>query len=176
MFAFYSRNCCPDVETKRTTDGARDKAFARWQRPRMAEKQWRPLQLLPPPGEGPGSRGGQRDWHLRRFRGGPALSNVDSTYEPKTHRIFMQAGAKRSQSIVRRCGGWPTRLWNGALTFAGDEVQQVWGDGGHNGKQSDDVFRAMRWLWKDWSQPVKGGPPTNKTLADPCLLVKVGSC
>jgi sugar lactone lactonase YvrE len=42
----------------------------------------------------------------------------------------------------------------------------VWGDGGHNGKQSTMIFPdAMRWLWKDWPQPVKGGPTGNATLA-----------
>ena len=45
-----------------------------------------------------------------------------------------------------------------ALTFAGYEVNHVWGDGGHNGKHATEIFPdAMRWLWKDWPAPVKAG-------------------
>jgi gluconolactonase len=52
-----------------------------------------------------------------------------------------------------------------ALTFSGYEVEHVWGDGGHNGQQGTQVFPdAMRWLWKDWPQRVKGGTTRNNTI------------
>ena len=36
-----------------------------------------------------------------------------------------------------------------ALTFAGYEVNHVWGEGGHNGKHATAVFPdALRWLWR----------------------------
>lgn len=45
-----------------------------------------------------------------------------------------------------------------ALTFAGYEVNHVWGEGGHDGKQGTELFpEAMKWLWKDWPAPVKAG-------------------
>ena len=45
-----------------------------------------------------------------------------------------------------------------ALTFAGYEVQHVWGDGAHNGKHATAVFPdVLRWLWKDYPAPVKTG-------------------
>jgi sugar lactone lactonase YvrE len=45
-----------------------------------------------------------------------------------------------------------------ALTFAGYEVSHDWGDGGHNGQHATRIFPdAMRWLWKDWPEPVKAG-------------------
>ena len=58
-----------------------------------------------------------------------------------------------------------------ALTFAGYEVQHVWGDGGHTGKQATAIFPdAMRWLWKDWPKPVKAGETQNDTLN--AILIK----
>ena len=54
-----------------------------------------------------------------------------------------------------------------ALTFAGYEVQHVWGEGTHNGKQGTSLFpQAMRWLWKDWPAPVKTGTSKNQFLSD----------
>ncbi len=53
-----------------------------------------------------------------------------------------------------------------ALTFSGYEVNHVWGDGAHNGKHGSAIFPdAMRWLWKDWPQPVKAGRSQNTTRA-----------
>ena len=53
-----------------------------------------------------------------------------------------------------------------ALGFAGYEVHHVWGEGPHSGKHAAAIFPdAMRWLWKDWPQPIKGGPTQNATLA-----------
>src|ERR1035441_6751625 len=55
----------------------------------------------------------------------------------------------------------------GALTFAGYEVNHVWGEGAHSGKHATAIFPdAMRWLWKDWPQPVKGGQTGNDTLTN----------
>jgi len=52
-----------------------------------------------------------------------------------------------------------------ALVFAGYEVQHVWGEGAHNGRHAAALFPdAMRWLWKDWPQPVKTGSTKNATL------------
>ncbi len=54
-----------------------------------------------------------------------------------------------------------------ALTFSGYDVQHVWGEGQHNGKQGTALFpQAMRWLWKDWPQPVKTGNSKNQFLTD----------
>jgi len=57
-----------------------------------------------------------------------------------------------------------------ALVFAGYEVQHVWGEGAHNGNHGTAIFPdVMRWLWKDWPQPVKAGQSKNATL-DALLL------
>ncbi len=53
-----------------------------------------------------------------------------------------------------------------ALVFAGYEVNHVWGDGGHPGKQGMAILPdAMRWLWNGWPQPVKTGETKNQTQA-----------
>jgi len=57
-----------------------------------------------------------------------------------------------------------------ALTFAGYEVQHVWGEGAHNGRHATAIFPdAVRWLWRDWPQPVKTGQTKNATF-DQILL------
>ncbi len=44
-----------------------------------------------------------------------------------------------------------------ALTFAGYEVNHVWGEGGHSGEHATKIFPdAMRWLWKDWPEAGQG--------------------
>jgi sugar lactone lactonase YvrE len=53
-----------------------------------------------------------------------------------------------------------------ALTFAGYEVQHAWGDGGHNARHATAIFPdAMRWLWKDWPQPLQRGSSRNQVLS-----------
>src|SRR5205814_1169610 len=54
-----------------------------------------------------------------------------------------------------------------SLTFAGYEVQHVWGEGAHSGKHGTSLFPdAMRWLWKDWPAPVKVGTSKNQVLGE----------
>ena len=46
-----------------------------------------------------------------------------------------------------------------ALTFAGYEVNHVYGTGGHDHVQADEIFpEAMKWiLWAGWPAEVKAG-------------------
>src|SRR3954453_16294840 len=45
-----------------------------------------------------------------------------------------------------------------ALVFAGYEVNYVWGEGGHSGKQAAAIFPdVLRWLWKDWAKEIAAG-------------------
>ena len=85
-------------------------------------------------------------------------------YEPKPLRIFLQDG---SNDLNIYAGDWwmANQTMERALTFAGYEVKHVWGEGGHSGKHGTAIFPdAMRWLWKDWPQPVKAGQSKNTTL------------
>ncbi len=91
------------------------------------------------------------------LRGGNEYPTIIRKYEPKPLRIFLQDGSA-DQNIYG--GDWwmANQEMERALAFAGYEVNHAWGDGGHNGQQGSAVFPdAMRWLWKDWPQPIKTG-------------------
>jgi sugar lactone lactonase YvrE len=91
------------------------------------------------------------------LRGGNVYPTLIRKYEPKPLRIFLQDG---SNDLNIYGGDWwmANQEMERALTFAGYEVNHVWGDGGHNGQHVTKIFPdAMRWLWKDWPAPVKAG-------------------
>ena len=91
------------------------------------------------------------------LRGGNEYPTIIRKYEPKSLRVFLQDGSA-DQNIYG--GDWwmANQEMERALAFAGYEVNHAWGDGGHNGAQGSMVFPdAMRWLWKDWPQPIKKG-------------------
>jgi gluconolactonase len=92
------------------------------------------------------------------LRGGDRYPILVRKTEPKPIRVFLQDGSADNNLYG---GDWwmANQTMQRALTFAGYEVNHVWGDGGHTGKQGTMVFPdAMRWLWKDWPQPVKAAP------------------
>jgi gluconolactonase len=91
------------------------------------------------------------------LRGGHVYPTLIRKYEPKPIRIFLQDG---SNDLNIYGGDWwiANQAMQRALVFAGYEVRHVWGDGGHNSQHATQVFpEAMRWLWKDWPQPVNAG-------------------
>jgi sugar lactone lactonase YvrE/enterochelin esterase-like enzyme len=99
------------------------------------------------------------------LRGGDDYPTLIRKYEPKPLRIFLQDG---ENDLNIYAGDWwmANQMMERALTFAGYEVNHVWGEGGHNGKHGTAIFPdAMRWLWKDWPQPVKAGQSKNATLS-----------
>ncbi len=86
------------------------------------------------------------------LRGGNEYPTLIRKSEPKPLRIFLQDG---SNDLNIYGGDW----WNAnqgmlsALTFAGYDVNHVWGDGGHSGKQGGAILpEALRWLWRDHGQ------------------------
>lgn len=163
---FLLEELLPDVETKKASDGrpirlsknGNDRAIggassgaicaftAAWERPDAFSRVFSAI------GTYVGLRGGDRYHTLVR------------KYEPKPIRIFLQDG---SNDLNIYGGDWwmANQTLERALTFAGYEVTHVWGDGAHNGRHGTAVFPdAMRWLWKDWPQPVKTGQTKNNTL------------
>jgi enterochelin esterase-like enzyme len=92
------------------------------------------------------------------LRGGNVYPTLIRKVEPKPLRVFLEDGSN-DQNIY--AGDWwmANQTMERALTFAGYEVQHVWGTGGHSGAQGTEIFPdAMRWLWKGWPSPVgKGG-------------------
>jgi sugar lactone lactonase YvrE/enterochelin esterase-like enzyme len=158
----------PEVETKKTSDGrpirlshsGNDRAIggqssgaicaftAAWERPDAFSRVFSAI------GTYVGLRGGDRYPTLIR------------KFEPKPIRIFLQDG---SNDLNIYGGDWwmANQTMERALAFAGYEVQHVWGEGAHNGNHATAIFPdAMRWLWKDWPQPVKVGETKNAALND----------
>jgi sugar lactone lactonase YvrE/enterochelin esterase-like enzyme len=91
------------------------------------------------------------------LRGANAYPTLIRKYEPKPLRVFLQDGNK---DLNIYGGDWwmANQEMERALTFAGYEVNHVWGEGGHSGADATKIFPdAMRWLWKDWPAPVKAG-------------------
>ncbi len=100
------------------------------------------------------------------LRGGDRYHTLLRKYEPKPLRIFLQDG---TNDLNIYGGDWwmANQTMERALTFAGYDVMHVWGEGAHNGRHGTALFPdAMKWLWKDWPQPVKAGVSKNQYLND----------
>lgn len=98
-------------------------------------------------------------------RGGNDYPALIRKTEPKPLRVFLQDG---TGDLDRVGGNW--HLANeemlSALEFSGYEVNHIWGDGGHNGKQATAIFPdAMRWLWKDWPKAIQCGVNSSAPVA-----------
>jgi len=100
------------------------------------------------------------------LRGGMRYPSLIRKYEPRPIRIFLQDG---SNDLNIYGGDWwmANQTMERALNFAGYEVEHAWGDGAHDGKQATAIFPdALRWLWKDWPNPVHAGQTKNQSLND----------
>ncbi len=100
------------------------------------------------------------------LRGADRYPTLIRKYEPKPIKVFLQDG---SNDLNIYAGDWwmDAQTMERALTFAGYEVNHVWGEDGHNGNQGTSIFPdAMRWLWKDWPKPVAEGNSKNQFLSD----------
>ena len=95
------------------------------------------------------------------MRGGDRYPILVRKSEPKPIRIFMQDGHHDQWGGGPEVGDW----WIGnvalqrALEFSGYDVKHAWGTGPHSGKQAAMLFPdAMRWLWRDYPEPIKTAP------------------
>lgn len=100
------------------------------------------------------------------LRGGDAYPVLIRKYEPKPIRVFLQDGS--NDNNIYGGSWWVANLGMlSSLEFSGYEVNHEWGEGGHNSKHGGAIFpKAMRWLWKDWPQPVSAGMGEKHKLAD----------
>ncbi|MBD2703876.1 SMP-30/gluconolactonase/LRE family protein [Spirosoma sp. BT702] len=165
---FLLEELLPDVETRKTSDGrairlsqkGNDRAIggsssgavcaftAAWERPDAFSRVFSTI------GTYVGLRGADRYPTLIR------------KVEPKPLRVFLQDGANDHNIYA---GDWfmANQMMERALTFAGYEVQHIWGEGAHNGKHGMAIFPdAMRYLWKGWPEPIKTGVSKNQMLTD----------
>jgi sugar lactone lactonase YvrE len=100
------------------------------------------------------------------LRGGERYPFLVRKYEPKPIRVFLQDG---NNDLNIYAGDWwkANESMERALTFAGYEVNHVWGTGAHSGTHGTAIFpEAMRWLWKDWPKPVAKGASKNDYLSN----------
>lgn len=101
------------------------------------------------------------------MRGGDRYPVLVRKTEPKPIRIFMQDGASDEWMGGPEFGDWwmSNQAMERALEFSGYQVRHAWGLGTHSDNQATAVFPdAMRWLWKDWPQPVTAGVSQNLFL------------
>jgi sugar lactone lactonase YvrE/enterochelin esterase-like enzyme len=92
------------------------------------------------------------------LRGADNYPTLIRKTEPKPLRIFLQDG-KNDLNIY--AGNWwiANHEMEGALLFAGYDVNRAWGIGGHDGYQATQVFPdALRWLWRDFPSEVRANP------------------
>jgi sugar lactone lactonase YvrE len=100
------------------------------------------------------------------LRGADRYPTLIRKYEPKPIRIFLQDGVN---DLNIYGGDWwkANEMMERSFQFAGYEVNHVWGEGSHNGRQGTAIFpEAMRWLWKNWPAPVAKGNSKNPFLND----------
>lgn len=104
------------------------------------------------------------------LRGGDQLATLVRKTEPKPLRIFLQDG---NNDLNIYCGDWwmENQTMNRALEWAGYEVEHQWGEDGHNHNHGAAIFpQAMRWLWKDYPQPVRTHLDRSSSKARDILL------
>ncbi|HWX19974.1 MAG TPA: SMP-30/gluconolactonase/LRE family protein [Candidatus Binatia bacterium] len=100
------------------------------------------------------------------LRGGNNYPILIRKTEPKPIRVFLQDG---SGDLNIYGGNWwlANQEMLSALEFAGYEVNHIWGDGGHTGKQGASILPdALRWLWKDYPAPVRAGTGSRQPIMD----------
>ncbi len=100
------------------------------------------------------------------LRGGDRYTTLIRKTEPKPLSIFLQDGSNDNNIYA---GDWwkANESMERALIFSNYEVAHIWGEDGHNGKQGTSVFPdVMRWLWKNWPQPIQKGSSKNQMLTD----------
>ncbi|MEM6688531.1 MAG: alpha/beta hydrolase-fold protein [Planctomycetota bacterium] len=91
------------------------------------------------------------------LRGAEELPSLVRKFEPKPLRVFLQDG---SNDLDIYAGDWwsANQRMLSALTFAGYEVNHVWGTGGHNAKHATAILPdALRWLWANHGEPIQRG-------------------
>lgn len=98
------------------------------------------------------------------LRGGDEFATLVRKSEPKPLRVFMEDG---SSDLNIYAGDWwmaNQDMWS-ALSWAGYEVDHVWGEEGHNSRGAKKIIdRALEWLWQDYPAPVKVHPDQYKGL------------
>ena len=101
------------------------------------------------------------------MRGGNEYPALIRKTEPKPIRIFLEDGSADAWNPL--FGSWWEANLNmeSALRFAGYDVAHAWGTHGHDGGPGNAIFPdVMRWVWRDYPEPVSAGESQNSTLKE----------
>jgi gluconolactonase len=101
------------------------------------------------------------------MRGGDRYPVLVRKTDPKPLRVFLQDGSRDGWPGGLEFGDWwmSNQEMERALTFSGYEVNHAWGALGHEGSHGESILPdVMRWLWKDWPNPVEAGTSKNSML------------
>src|SRR5437764_10577610 len=93
------------------------------------------------------------------FRGADRLPGLIRRTEPRPLRVFMQTGR---QDLVNYAGSWylENPRMAAALEFAGNDVKIELGEDGHSNRHGASILPdTLRWLWRDYPQPITAGEP-----------------
>jgi len=93
------------------------------------------------------------------FRGADRLPGLIRRTEPRPIRVFMQTGR---QDLVNYAGSWylENPRMAAALEFAGNDIKIDLGEDGHSNRHGASVLPdTLRWLWRDYPQPITVGEP-----------------
>jgi sugar lactone lactonase YvrE len=93
------------------------------------------------------------------FRGADRLPGLIRRTEPRPIRVFMQTGR---QDLVNYAGSWylENPRMAAALEFAGNDVRIELGEDGHSNRHGASILGdTLRWLWRDYPQPIAVGTP-----------------
>jgi len=93
------------------------------------------------------------------FRGADRLPGLIRRTEPRPLRVFMQTGR---QDLVNYAGSWylENPRMAAALEFAGNDVKIELGEDGHSNRHGASMLPGtLRWLWRDYPQPIAVGQP-----------------
>ena len=88
------------------------------------------------------------------FRGADRLPGLIRRTEPRPIRVFMQTGR---QDLVNYAGSWylENPRMAAALEFAGNDVRIELGEDGHSNRHGASILpETLRWLWRDYPQPI----------------------
>jgi gluconolactonase len=102
------------------------------------------------------------------MRGGDRYPVLIRKTEPKPLRVFINDGDKDEWWGGPEFGDWWVSNQNveRALTFAGYDVNHVWGLGAHCQQAAAAFPQAMRWLWRDWPKPLTARQTGNFNLTN----------
>ncbi len=104
------------------------------------------------------------------LRGGNEYPTLIRKTEPKPLRVFLQDG--RNDLDIYGGSWWNANLTMlSALQWAGYDVKNEWGDGGHNGKHGGAILPdAMVWLWNDFQNPITTDTSNHPELKDRIVI------